>query len=252
MGDFVTYISLIGVVLLGGILVFLLKEKITKYLKYILAFSGAFMLSIAVLHIIPEVYLANGFSIGIFVLLGFLIQLILEYFSQGIEHGHIHVHNQKSLFFLTPILISLCVHAFLEGVPLAKDFSMDFAHAHGHDHGHNHDHGDSFLVSILLHKFPIGIALMTLFLKSNLKMSLSFLWLTVFALMAPLGFLTGTFFQDFLIDNSSIFEYILAIVLGMFLHISTTILFESDESHKFNLLKLIIIMTGGIVAYFVV
>ena len=63
MENFVTYNSLIGVVLLGGFLVFLLKEKITQYLKYILAFSGAFMLSIAVLHIIPEVYVNNGFSI---------------------------------------------------------------------------------------------------------------------------------------------------------------------------------------------
>ena len=93
MENFVTYSSLIGVVLLGGFLVFLLKEKITQYLKYILAFSGAFMLSIAVLHIIPEVYVNNGFSIGIFVLFGFLIQLILEYFSQGIEHGHIRAWN---------------------------------------------------------------------------------------------------------------------------------------------------------------
>ncbi|MDB4089075.1 ZIP family metal transporter [Flavobacteriales bacterium] len=247
MGDFFTYASLIGVVLLGGLLVFFLKEKITKYLKYILAFSGAFMLSIAVLHIIPEVYMNNGFSIGIFVLFGFLIQLILEYFSQGIEHGHFHVHGTKSLYFLTPILISLCFHAFLEGLPLAKEFV-------GH-HGHNHsnDHGDSsFLISILLHKFPIAIALMTLFLKAKLKMSLAFLWLIVFALMAPLGNLTGTFFQEFFIENNSIFEYILAIVLGMFLHISTTILFESDESHKFNLLKLMIIIIGGGLAYLIV
>lgn len=248
MEDFVTYSSLIGVVLLGGLLVFFFKEKITQYLKYILAFSGAFMLSIAVLHIIPEVYMNNGFSIGIYVLIGFLIQLILEYFSQGIEHGHIHFHGNKSAYFLAPILISLCIHAFMEGIPLARDFSTEL----NHSHGHNHEHGNSFLVSILMHKFPIGIALMTLFFKAKLKTSLAFLWLIVFALMAPLGNLTGVFFQDFFNDYSAFFEYILAIVLGMFLHISTTILFESDESHKFNLLKLIIILTGGIVAFIAV
>lgn len=248
MEDIITYSSLIGVVLFGGLLVYFFKEKITKYLKYILAFSGAFMLSIAVLHIIPEVYMNNGFSIGVYVLIGFLIQLILEYFSQGIEHGHIHVHSNKSIYFLTPILISLCIHAFMEGIPLARDFSSEVHSAHGH----NHEHGNSFLVSILMHKFPIGIALMTLFLKSKLKMSLAFLWLIVFALMAPLGNLTGVVFQDFFQDYGYFFEYILAIVLGMFLHISTTILFESDESHKFNLLKLIIIMTGGVVAFLAV
>jgi zinc transporter ZupT len=248
MENFVIYSSLIGVVLLGGLLVFFLKEKITQYLKYILAFSGAFMLSIAVLHIIPEVYMNNGFSIGVYVLIGFLIQLILEYFSQGIEHGHIHIHGNKSVYFLTPILISLCIHAFMEGIPLARDFSSEIHHAHGH----NHEHGNSFLVSILMHKFPIGIALMTLFLKAKLKTGLAFFWLIVFALMAPLGNLTGVLFQDFFNNYSAFFEYILAIVLGMFLHISTTILFESDESHKFNLMKLIIIMTGGIVAFIAV
>lgn len=248
MEDIITYSSLICVVLLGGLLVFFFQEKITKYLKYILAFSGAFMLSIAVLHIIPEVYMNNGFTIGIYVLIGFLIQLILEYFSQGIEHGHIHVHGSHSIYFLTPILISLCIHAFMEGIPLARDFSSELHHSHGH----NHEHGNSFLVSILMHKFPIGIALMTLFLKAKLKNSLAFLWLIVFALMAPLGNLIGSFFQDFFIDHGTYFEYILAIVLGMFLHISTTILFESEESHKFNLLKLIVILSGGIVAYLAV
>ncbi len=248
MKDFITYSSLIGVVLLGGLLVVLFKEKITQYLKYILAFSGAFMLSIAVLHIIPEVYMNNGFSIGIFVLFGFLIQLILEFFSQGIEHGHIHIHGTKTSYFLTPILLSLCVHAFMEGLPLARDFSLDIHHAHGH----NHEHGNSFLISILLHKFPIGIALMTLFIKAKLKNSIAFLWLTVFALMAPLGKFSGTFFQEFFSNHNSFFEYILAIVLGMFLHISTTILFESDESHKFNLMKLLIIIFGGALAYLVV
>lgn len=246
MENFVTYSCLVGVVLLGGLLVFFLKEKITQYLKYILAFSGAFMLSIAVLHIIPEVYVNNGFSIGIFVLFGFLIQLILEYFSQGIEHGHFHVHSSKSIYFLIPILVSLCFHAFLEGLPLAREFV-----GHGHNHAHDNTN-NSFLVSILMHKFPIAIALMTLFLKAKLKMSLAFLWLIVFSFMAPLGNLMGIFFQDFLIDNNPIFDYILAIVLGMFLHISTTILFESDESHKFNLMKLLIIIVGGGLAYLVV
>lgn len=246
MDNIITYILLVGVVLLGGILVFFLKEKTTGNLKYILAFSGAFMLSISVLHLVPEVYVNQSYSIGIFVLLGFLVQLILEYFSQGIEHGHIHVHHQKSSYFLAPILISLCIHALLEGVPLAKDFAMD------HVHGHEHEHGNSFLISILMHKFPIAIALMTLFLKAKVKVSLAFIWLTVFALMAPLGNFVGTIFNDFFNENTQIIDSILGVVLGMFLHISTTILFESDESHRFNLMKLVIVILGGFIAYLII
>ena len=37
---------------------------------------------------------------------------------------------------------------------------------------------------------------------------------------------------------------ILAIVVGIFLHISTTIIFETSENHKFNLLKLVSILVG--------
>ncbi|MGB1041339.1 MAG: ZIP family metal transporter [Flavobacteriales bacterium] len=247
MDDLITYISLIGVVLLGGFLVFFLKEKITGSLKYILAYSGAFMLAISVLHLIPEVYGNRNYTIGIYVLFGFLIQLILEYFSQGIEHGHIHVHENKSSRFLAPILISLCLHALLEGVPLAKDFTHEI-----HNHGHEHHHGNSFLISILMHKFPVAIALMTLFIKSKIKLSIAFTWLIIFALMAPLGNFIGTQFSTFFSENQSIINNILGIVLGMFLHISTTILFESEESHKFNLLKLIIILIGGGTAILVV
>jgi len=36
----------------------------------------------------------------------------------------------------------------------------------------------------------------------------------------------------------------LGIVIGMFLHISTTIIFETSENHKFNLLKLSSIIAG--------
>ena len=57
-------------------------------------------------------------------------------------------------------------------------------------------------------------------------------------------------FKEQLADFTFFFDAILALVLGMFLHISTTILFESDESHKFNFLKLSLIVGGGALAYF--
>ena len=57
--------------------------------------------------------------------------------------------------------------------------------------------------------------------------------------------------MDFFQENGNIMNKILAIVVGMFLHISTTILFETDESHKFNLAKLLLIISGGYVAYLV-
>lgn len=248
MNNYIIYISLIATVLIGGGLAYFIKKSMANGLKYILAFSGAFLLATSVMHLIPEVYASQNNKIGVFVLLGFLIQLFLEFFSQGIEHGHIHVHNhdnEKNAFPIV-VMISLCIHSLLEGFPLVREMSSEM-----HLHAVHDDHADhSLLLGIILHKFPISIALMTMFLKTHLNIKKAFFWLVVFAVMAPLGTFLGHYFKDYLSDYVNFFDYSLAIVLGMFLHISTTILFESDESHKFNFIKLVLIITGGALAYF--
>jgi hypothetical protein len=40
----------------------------------------------------------------------------------------------------------------------------------------------------------------------------------------------------------------MAIVVGIFLHISTTILFEMSDGHKFSIQKIITIIVGGFIA----
>jgi hypothetical protein len=40
----------------------------------------------------------------------------------------------------------------------------------------------------------------------------------------------------------------MAVVIGIFLHISTTILFESSENHRFNLQKFVVIILGTLMA----
>ena len=43
---------------------------------------------------------------------------------------------------------------------------------------------------------------------------------------------------------------ITAVIIGVFLHISTIILFESSENHNFNLHKFLAIMTGILLTIF--
>src|SRR5690606_8957646 len=111
---------------LGGLSIFSVKNDKSQLLKLILSFSGAYLFAITVLHLIPEAYTGpDKHEIGIYILLGFLLQIFLEQFSQGIEHGHIH-HHHHGHAFPYGILISLCLHAFLEGMPLAKDHQNEF------------------------------------------------------------------------------------------------------------------------------
>jgi len=223
---------LIASVVSGGLIVLFLERKNQQQLiKLSLAFSGGFLLAIAFTHFLPELYHEHNTSIGIWILVGFLIQLFLEYFSGGIEHGHIHVHTHRKIPYM--LLFSLSVHSFIEGIPLAG-FVDQTAHE-----GHHHE---SLLLGIVLHQLPVAIALMTLLRQSNLSIKLSWILLGVFGMMTPMGMFLG-----WIMETSGEFQYmdlLLAIVVGMFLHISTTIIFETNENHKFNLAKLTAILLG--------
>ena len=228
-----TIILLFVSVLAGAIIVELFSIKKSKNIQLLLTFSGAYLLAVSVLHLIPELFTNPEFfknqlneKIGIFILAGFLIQILLEYFSQGIEHGHFH----KSNIIPFSVLISLCLHALLEGLPLGGNL---------HPHTHN-----ALLYGIVLHKLPVSIVLMTFFLQSNMKKKKAYFLLFLFAIMAPLGVFAGNLFTSL----SNYHDEIMAIVIGIFLHISTTILFESTDGHRFSFTKIITIIIGALLA----
>ena len=127
----VTVISLIGSVLIGGALVQLLKSaQNQQFIKILLAFSGGFLLSLAFIHFIPELYEHSTASIGLFLLLGFLIQLVLEFFSGGIEHGHVHSHRGKHMIPFG-VILALGIHAKLTFLNVATivNRASDKAHS---------------------------------------------------------------------------------------------------------------------------
>lgn len=231
-----TIASLLVSVIIGGLIVQVLEKKNkNKFIKLSLAFSGGFLLSIAFTHFLPELYEEAHTAIGIWVLVGFLVQLFLEYFSGGIEHGHIHAHANKKIPVM--MLLSLSIHSFIEGIPLAETTFSGSSHQHLVG-----NHNQSLLVGIILHQLPVAIALMTLLKKSLLSNRTSWILLMLFGIMTPLGYLVGNFFD--MAAHAESMHVLLAIVVGMFLHISTTIIFETNENHRFNLAKLTAILLG--------
>lgn len=230
---FILFIS----VILAGSLGLLIHNKVKVPLQLVLSFSGAYILGITVLHLMPTIFQDHHTTIGLWVLVGFFIQLFLEQLSSGVEHGHIHPHRSGGWNFAIQVMIGLCLHAFLEGLPLSG-----YAHFHDAHHGsnvHNHDH---LLIGIILHKVPAAFALMNLLLLSKFSPAISFFGLTIFALMSPLGALVGTSIAP----SSEWLLNILAMVTGSFLHIATTILFEADDTHnhRISASKILVILTG--------
>ena len=191
-----------------------------KFTQLLLSFSGAYLLAITVTNLLPEVFQHAEKNVGLFIILGLLIQLIMDYFSKGAEHGHIHSHDNGKL--PTFLFISLCLHAFMEGVPI-------------NDHQHQ-----ELLWAIIAHKIPITIVLGSFLVHSKRPLVQCLSLLLIFSLMSPLGSLIGSNVPLALIYKTEI----TAIIIGVFLHISTIIIFESSENHKFNIVKFIAIILG--------
>ena len=215
------------------------KPSDPNKLKLLIAFSGAYLLSITALHLLPEVFTGDdrGAYFGSFVLVGFFMQVMLEYLSGGIEHGHAHTHRSAGL--PVGLMIGLCLHAFLEGMPLGGGDAGHSHHGHSH-HGDSHSHGlEPLLLGIVLHKYPVAMVFLAMLLNSGLAKAKAFGLLAVFAAMAPLGTLLSGVEMVGQYNRES-----LAIVIGIFLHVSTTILYESSEGHRFNAYKMMAIAAG--------
>jgi zinc transporter ZupT len=223
----ISFLAPILAVVFGVVIVFMYSKSKPLNLKLFLAFSGAFLLSTTIFELLPEVYQhVENKRIGLYIMGGILLQILLEFFSKGAEHGHLH-QQESNLRFPWLLFISLGIHAFFEGFPL--------------------DDRPNIIIGVVIHKIPIAILITSYLLKSKLSKTQIILFLLVFTLMTPLGAVTASLLN---ISNTLIFS-INAVVIGMFLHISTIILFESSEGHHFNLNKILMIISAVILAYFI-
>jgi zinc transporter ZupT len=211
-------------VLIGYIIALFLKPNSSLGFKLLLSFSGAYLLSITLFELLPEVYESGSAQIGVFIMLGLLLQIVLEFLSKGAEHGHIH-HEENTSKFPALLLISLSIHSLLEGFPLNST--------------------EHLMYGVVIHKIPVAAILSVFLLKSKIGKAKAALFLIFFALMTPLGSFIA---RNFEIVNQYA-SYINAIVIGIFLHVSTTILFEASKNHTFNASKLGVIIAGIILAY---
>jgi zinc transporter ZupT len=212
------YILPLLAVALGALFVLIGKSTIRKQLPLLLSFSGAFLLATTITAVFPEVFVHGNGHISYWLLAGIVVQIVLENLTKGAEHGHIHTHGNSSLPWA--LVIGLSLHAFIEGFPIARHQKL--------------------LWAVAIHKLPIAMLIVAALWQTKSSMILKFSILIVFGLMTPLGSfcnITIPKLQPYALN-------ITALVAGAMLHISTTILFESAENHKFNLPKVMVILSG--------
>lgn len=227
------FILLFAAPMIGGTAALLLKKSSREQYKLVLSFSGAFLFSITLIHLFPVVF-ANNKNAGIYVLAGFFIQVFLEQLTHGIEHGHFHEHRENASYIFA-LLLGLSIHSFLDGIPLSNHEMLNEGH-------------HSLLYGISVHKIPEGFALTSVLVFSNYKKPNILLFLLLFSLVAPAAVLLSNQFSS---ADAGMFSIVVAMAVGSFLHVSTTILFESESGqHLFGRKKIAAILLGAGIALF--
>lgn len=208
-------------VVIGAFLGKIFGEK-SSFAKNLLILSAGFLITICLNEVFPEVYESGAENIGIWVIGGVLIQMLLENLTKGFEHGHFHHHHEEKNILPAALMIGMFIHAFLEGIPLANEKEVL----------------SPYLLGILFHNLPISFILGAFLVKNNRFSTSALLIISIFALASPLGVLLGKYF------NPDLKVYFLAIVGGIFLHISSVIIFESNKNHNIDWKKILLVLCG--------
>lgn len=186
-------------------------------MRGITVFGGAFLLGVCALGLLPEATEGTSRLPFFCILAGFLIQQLLEGLSAHAEHGHVEGHDLG-----VPVLglmLGLCLHAFLEGMPLVE---MNGSVNHG------------LLYGILIHNIPVALILVSLLTARRMGFWQVLALLTLFGLMSPLG----SMFNLYVVQPDEDYQrMIIGLVIGVLLHVSSSILFDHRQ-HGFSWLNL--------------
>lgn len=210
---------------IAGVLLGKFFGKKEKFAKNLLILSAGFLITICLNEVFPMVYASKtANNIGIFVIGGVLLQMLLEVLTKGFEHGHFHHQSESDKILPLALMVGLFIHAFIEGVPLANE----------------QETLSPYLLGILFHNLPISFILGAFLFNNRQPKKGYFSWgiVCLFALASPMGMLLGNYF------NPNLQPYFLAIVGGIFLHISSVIIFESSKNHNINWIKIGLVILG--------
>ncbi|MBQ9474177.1 MAG: ZIP family metal transporter [Bacteroidales bacterium] len=242
------------------------KRVPAQAMQYINIFGGAFLFASCFINLVPHMFLGEGewrfvtpgwhFKIAASVMVGFLIQLLLEHLTRGVEHGHNHCdccveeaaaehehshehhhhdgacHHQSGHHPIVGLMIGLCIHAFLEGMPLVD--------------GGDGDIHQGLLYGIVLHNIPIALIMVSLFIANGYGTLRSLLLLLLFGIMTPLGSLCNLYLMP---QDEVLQSLVMGAVVGILLHVSVSILFDHDHN-RFSYIKLLLIIIAFTAAYF--
>jgi ZIP family zinc transporter/zinc and cadmium transporter len=140
--------------LLGAAAVVSRSRWSVRALENMVAFSAGFMVSVALLDLVPDAIQQHGEKAALIILLGYLLVHLTQHtLAPHFHFGEEHHHVTKTVSFSA--LAGLTLHTFVDGVAIASGFGVSRAL------------GLLVFLAILLHKLPEGVAISSLFLASG-------------------------------------------------------------------------------------
>jgi ZIP family zinc transporter/zinc and cadmium transporter len=123
-------------------------------LDKLIALSAGFMISVALLDLIPESIAQHGTRAGLIILIGYVLVHLTQHTLAPHFHFGEEVH-QISRAVSVAALIGLLLHTFVDGVAIASGFEV------------RQSLGMLVFLAILLHKLPEGLAISSMFLAAG-------------------------------------------------------------------------------------
>ena len=236
-------LALFAITFAAGLLPLALQQAFNeRRLQLLLAFSGSFLLGITFLHLLPEVFSEEVISLqakgrspvplitGACIIGGFFLQLLIQRATHGVEHGHTHVHPHGSIP-LAGIITGLSLHAFMEGIPL----------------GFNYREAATTLplyLAVTVHKLPETMLLAILISGVRSKRS-AIITLLFFACLTPVAATISRNIGQHYHAMEKAVSAVIAVVAGAFIHIATTIFYESGtKQHQLSRTKVVAMIVG--------
>lgn len=125
-----------------------------RALENMVALSAGFMISVALLDLVPDSIITHGESAALVILIGYLLVHLTQHTLAPHFHFGEEVHSVTKVASFSA-LAGLILHTFVDGVAIASGFGVSKAL------------GLLVFFAILLHKLPEGLAISSLFLAAG-------------------------------------------------------------------------------------
>ncbi len=144
------------------------------------------MLSVSLVHILPEALDQTKYAIYAFIagfLIIYLIEEILTPHSHDRDHeDHCHEDPHEHYDHIALVsFVAIFIHTIFDGLGIRAGFGI------------SETLGYTIFASVAIHQIPVSVSLAAIFQESKFQKHIQMVFLALFALAAPIGYILSDF-----------------------------------------------------------